>query len=240
MKVRVHLRRACRPRRTRGMTLIEVMISMAVLTMMVASVYSGFRGTLRGMETAEEVQLRYSIIRNGLARMTSELSMAYLSFNRPLDDNKHYTLFEGRDSFEQDDVTFSAFAHLRVRKDANESDQALIQYFLQPDPEDSSRTHLYRRESRRLTGDRPEDMHQFFPAYVLIEDVKAFDVKYWDDRQEEWVDEWATMRVDMHPDRLPQRVKIRVGIEDSDEEMLYFTAQTALLMQERIDLGKGN
>jgi general secretion pathway protein J len=220
------------------MTLIEVMISLAVLTMMVVSVYSGFRGTLRGMEAAEEVQMRYSIVRNGLARLTAEVSMAYLSFNRPLDDTRHYTLFEGRDSFEQDDLTFSAFAHMRVRKDSNESDQSVIQYFLQQDPDDASRTHLYRRESRRLSGDRPEDMEQFFPAYVVIEDVESFDVKYWDNRNMEWIDEWATMRVDMHPDRLPERVKIKIGIKDGDDEIVEFHAQTALLMQERVDLGK--
>jgi general secretion pathway protein J len=226
-------------RRSRGMTLLEIMISLAVLSMMVVSVYSSFNGTLRGMEASEEIQLRHSIVRNGIARMTSEISMAYLSFNRPLDDQRHYTFFEGRDSFEKDDLSFSAFAHLRVRKDSKESDQSVIQYFLQQDPKDGSRTHLYRRESRRLTGDRPEDMHQFFPAYVLIEDVTAFDVKYWDNRRIDWVDEWATMRLDMHPDRLPERVKIRVGIKDTDGTLIYFTAQTALKMQERIDLAKG-
>ena len=228
-----------RHRKARGMTLLEIMISLAVLSMMVVSVYSSFSGTLRGMEAAEEIQLRHSIVRNGIARMTSEISMAYLSFNRPLDDQRHYTFFEGRDSFEKDDLSFSAFAHMRVRRDSNESDQSIIQYFLQQDPKDASRTHLYRRESRRLTGDRPEDMHQFFPAYVLIEDVKAFDVKYWDNRRIEWVDEWATMRLDMQPDRLPQRVKIRVGIQDTDGKLIYFTAQTVLKMQERIDLAKG-
>jgi general secretion pathway protein J len=235
----LQIRRAGRWRRARGMTLLEIMISLAVLSMMVVSVYSGFKGTLRGMEAAEEIQLRHSIVRNGIARMTSEISMAYLSFNRPLDDQRHYTFFEGRDSFEKDDLSFSSFAHLRVRKDSNESDQSVIQYFLQQDPKDPKRTHLYRRESRRLTGDRPEDMHQFFPAYVLIEDVEAFDLKYWDNRRIEWTDEWATMRLDMQPDRLPQRVKIKVGIRDTDGELLYFTAQTALLMQERIDLAKG-
>ena len=224
--------------RSRGMTLVEVMISLAVLGMMVVSVYSSFKGTIRGMETSDEIQKRYSIIRNGLARIGSELSMAYLSFNRPLDDVKHYTLFEGRDNFDTDNLTFSAFGHLRIRKDANESDQSVIQYFVEADPEDPSRTHLYRRESRRLTGDRPEDLEQFFPAYVLIEDVTSFDVEYWDNRNWEWMDEWRTMKADMQPDRLPERVKIKLGVTDVDGEVVYFTTQAALPMQERIDLGK--
>jgi general secretion pathway protein J len=222
----------------RGMTLIEVMISLAVLGMLMVSVWSSFNGTLRAMEVAEDIQGRYSIVRNGLLRMESELSMAYLSFNRPLDETKHYTLFEGRDSFESDSITFSSFAHLRVRKDANESDQSVIQYFLEADPEDNRRVHLWRRESRRLTGDVPEDMERFFPAYVLVEDVVSFDVKYWNVQDLDWQDEWRTTAIDYQPDRLPPRIKIRLGVRDGDETV-WFTTQVVLMMQEKIDLSRG-
>lgn len=225
-------------RAMRGMTLMEVMISLAVLAMLMVSVWSSFNGTLRAMEVGEEIQNRYSIVRNGVLRMESELSMAYLSFNRPLDETKHYTLFEGRDSFNSDSLTFSSFAHLRVRKDANESDQSVIQYFLEADPTDKSRIHLYRRESRRLTGDRPEDLERFFPAYVMVEDVVSFDVKYWDAQLLDWRDEWRTMSLDYQPDRLPPRVKIKLGVRDG-EDIVYVTTQVVLMMQEKIDLSKG-
>lgn len=224
--------------RMRGMTLVEVMISLAVLAMMLVSVWSGFRGTLRGMELTEEIQTRYSIVRGGIARIESELTMAYLSFNRPAYDTKHYTMFEGRDGFGTDSLTFSSFAHLRIRKDANESDQTLIQYFVEQDPEDRSRTHLYRREARRLTGDLPEDLERFWPAYVLIEDVVSFDVKYWENREMEWQDEWRTTAIDMQPDRMPERVKVTLGVLDTDGEVVYFTFQAVILMQEKIDLSR--
>lgn len=225
-------------RKHRGMTLMEVMISLAVLSMIVVSVWSSFKGTIDGIATTEEMQKRYSIVRNGLARITSELSMSYLSFNRPLGDPKHYTMLEGRDSFETDSLTFSTFAHLRIRKDANESDQTVVQYFVMKDPEDSTRTHLYRRATRRLTGDLPERLEDFFPAYVVVEDVVSFDVKYWDNRQFEFIDEWRTMATDMQPDRLPERLKITIGVVDFDGEVVEFTAQAIPMMQERIDLGK--
>lgn len=232
--------RAAAPRgsRERGLTLIEVMVSLAVLGMLMVSVWSSFKGTLRAMEVSEQIQERYAIVRNGLLRMETELSMTYLSFNRPLDDVNHYTLFEGRDQFESDSITFSAFAHLRMRKDANESDQSVIQYFLQADPEDKDRAHLYRRESRRLTGDRPEDLERYFPAYVLVEDVVSFDVKYWNPQDMEWQDEWRTTQLDFQPDRLPPRLKIKLGVLDGDE-VVYFSTQVVLMMQEKIDLGRG-
>ncbi|MBL8970100.1 MAG: prepilin-type N-terminal cleavage/methylation domain-containing protein, partial [Myxococcales bacterium] len=107
----------------RGLTLIEILVAVAVMTMMTVSVWQSFRSTAQSMKHAEMLQVRYAIIRNSLARMTSELSMAYLSFNRPADDDRHFTLFDGRDQFTLDNVTFSSFSHVRMRKDANESDQ---------------------------------------------------------------------------------------------------------------------
>jgi general secretion pathway protein J len=226
-----------RHRHERGMTLIEIMISLAVLSMIVMSVWSSFRGTLDGMKATETVQLRYSIVRNGLVRMQSEIEMAYLSFNRPLDDVRHYTLFDVADSGKRDDLTFSTFAHLRVRKDANESDQTVLQYFIEKDPEDSTRTHLYRRESRRLTGDRADQLDEYFPAYVVIEDVEEFDVECFDDRQREWLNAWRTTKNDMQPDRLPQRVRIKLKVRDGGD-LVPFTMQAVIPMQEKIDLGK--
>jgi general secretion pathway protein J len=224
-------------RRQRGITMVEVLIALAVLSMIVISVWSSFRGTMDGMAATEAIQMRYAIVRNGLTRIQSELGMAYLSFNRPLDDARQYTLLDGIDNGKTDDLTFSTFGHLRMRKDANESDQSVIQYFLEKDPDEPKRTHLFRRESRRLTGDKADELDEYFPAYIVVEDVEEFDVKYWDDRQREWLDEWRTTRNDMQPDRLPQRVKIRMVVRDGDDSV-QFVAQAALPMQEKIDLGK--
>jgi general secretion pathway protein J len=126
-----------------------------------------------------------------------------------------------------------------MRKDADESDQSVIQYFLFRDPNDNARTHLYRRESRRLMADLPEKMEEFFPAYVFCEDIKSFDVKYWDNKRVEWRDEWRTIKQDMQPNRLPERVKITLGVWDPEvgKEIKYVT-QTLISMQERLDFSR--
>jgi len=226
-------------RSARGLTLVEILIAVVIMTMMTVSVWVSFGTTMGGMRHAEQVQIRYSQIRNALSRMTAELSMAYLSFNRPADEERHFTLFDGREQFNADSVTFSAFAHVRMRKDGNESDQSVIQYFLERDPKDGTRTHLYRRETRRLTGDTPERLIEYSPAYIFCEDVKTFDVKYWDVKKLDWVDEWRTTKQDMHPDRLPERVKITLGIYDkvAGKDVKYVT-QTLLMMQEKLDFSK--
>lgn len=226
--------------RSRGLTLIEILVAITVMTMMTLSVWTSFRSTAQSMKYAEQLQVRYSIIRNSLSRIAGELSMSYLSFNRPADEERHFTLFDGRDQFNRDSVTFSAFAHLRMRKDANEGDQSVIQYFVERDPTNNARTHLFRRESKRLTGDNPDNKFQELnPAYIFCEDVKSFDVKYWDNRKNEWVDEWRTVKKEMQPDRLPERVKVTLGIMDpNNEREIKYTVQTLLFMQEKLDFSK--
>lgn len=226
-------------RHARGLTLLEILVAIAVLTIMTVSVWGSFDTTLQGMRHAEQVQIRYAQVRNAMSRMSAELSMAYLSFNRPPDEERHYTLFDGREQFMADSVTFSTFAHVRMRKDANESDQSVVQYVLDKDPKDASRTHLYRRETRRLTGDRPEQLVEYVPAYIFCEDIKSFDVKYWDVKKIDWVDEWRTTKQDMHPDRLPERVKITITfIDKTTGKEVKYVSQTLLMMQEKLDFSK--
>ncbi|PRQ03655.1 Pseudopilin GspJ [Enhygromyxa salina] len=220
------------------MTMVEILVAMAIVSMMMFGVWRSFSATITATEVTEEVQERYSTIRNSMDRMSAEISSAYLSFNRRPEETRHYTLFEGRSSTSGDSLTFSSFAHLRIRRDANESDQTVIQYFLAEDAEDSKRTHLYRRETRRLTGDLPEDLRRYAPAYVMCEDVESLEFRYWDPSREDWLDEWRTTAIDQQPDRLPPRVEIKMGIKGEDNEIQYFVTQTTLPMQEKIDLGK--
>lgn len=225
-------------RSTLGMTMIEVLVAMAIVSMMMLGVWRSFSVTVTNGEMTTEIQERYSTVRNAMDRMAAELATAYLSFNVMPGETRHFTLFEGRNDSSGDSVTFSSFAHLRIRRDSDEGDQAVIQYFLAQDPEDSSRTHLYRRETKRLTGDLPEDLRRFAPAYVLCEDVHSLEFEYWDPTREEWIEEWRTTVTDGQPDRLPPRVKIKLGIQDEDREIQYFVTQTVLPMQEKIDLSK--
>ena len=228
------LRRA----RQRGLTMIETLITLAMMTMMMVAVWTSFRTLQAGMEFSERTQQRYSILRNCVSRMGAEISMSYLSWNRPADEEKHYTLFEGYDQSDEDRLTFSSFAHVRLRRDAKESDQSMIQYVLDADPEDSSRKHVYRRESNRLMGDTPVQMAEYAPAYIFCEDVTSLDFKYFDPRLNDWREEWRTTSQDQQPDRLPPRVRIELGFIDEFGEARKYVTQTVLFMQEKIDMSK--
>lgn len=219
-----------------GMALIEVIVALAILSMMVVSVWSGFDATVRASEISTEVQERYQSIRGALNRMASEIPHAYLSYNRPVEESRHFTIFDGRVESGSSILTFSGFAHLRMRKDSNEGDQSLIQYFVAPDPNDSQKNNLYRRETSRLTGDLPEDLDRFAPAYILCEDVESVRFTYWDEVNQDWRNEWTTVRNDEQADRVPERVRIELAVRDREnDETLRFFTQTALFMTEKLD-----
>jgi len=224
--------------RERGMTLIEVLVAMGIVSLMMFGVWRSFSTTLIATERTTTIQERYSTVRNAMDRMAGEIATAYLSFNFPPAEVRHFTLFEGRTSTKGDSLTFSSFAHLRIRRDANESDQTVLQYFLASDPNNPSRQHLYRRETKRLTGDLPEDLRRYAPAYVMCEDVESLEFEYWDPIRIEWTDEWRTTSAEAQADRLPPRVKIKLGIMNDDRVVEYFITQTILPMQEKLDLSK--
>ena len=126
---------------------------------------------------------------------------------------------------------------LGMMRNAAESDQGVIQYVLADDP-DGKRTHVYRREANRPMGDQPDRLEDWFPAYVFCEDINSLNFEYWDDKQNDWRTEWRTTKNDFQPDRLPQRVKITLGVLDDEGDKHFYTTQTILFMQEKIDMSK--
>src|SRR5690606_31546594 len=82
--------------RVRGMTMLEVLVAMAIVTLMMLGVWRSFSATVTVSEMTVDIQERYSTVRNAMDRMAAELATAYLSFNRNPAEQRHFTLFEGR------------------------------------------------------------------------------------------------------------------------------------------------
>src|SRR5690606_7324281 len=68
--------------RAAGMTMIEVLVAMSIVTLMMLAVWRSFSATVTATEMTVDIQERYSTVRNAMDRMAAELTTAYLSFNR--------------------------------------------------------------------------------------------------------------------------------------------------------------
>ena len=126
----------------RGLTLVEVLVSVAVLAMIATLIYGTFDALSRAKKGEAQRGDRTRQARAALDRMSREMQSAYLSMHTPTVPTlqTRVTAFMGKNGSPYDRVDFTAFAHLRTNRDAKESDQAEIGYFAVPDPDKDGKT----------------------------------------------------------------------------------------------------
>lgn len=201
--------------RAQGFTLIEVMVATAILSLVASIVWAGFAQTARNKESVERINDRYHAIRMSMDRMQRELSMAFVSAQRNLASPvpTPLTAFIAQDHSGSDRIDFASFAHRRLFRNAPESDQCELGYFLVNDPSNRGTKALARREQNRI-DEEPEKGGR---VDILLEDVRALDFEFLDPSSGEWVETWDTTQAMGQAARLPTQVKIRITVPDLRE-----------------------
>ncbi|MBW2526428.1 MAG: general secretion pathway protein GspJ [Deltaproteobacteria bacterium] len=191
------------------MTLLEVLVSIAIVAMIGTLLYGAFHGMTRSRSNMDLVNDRYQQGRAALSRMARELSASFLSAHEPFSAQMgtqqahRQTAFIGSDSNPTDRVDFTSFSHRRLGADSHESDQNELSYFAARDP-DTGNLDLVRRESRYIDDD---------PAHggvvqVLAENIDSFEVQYLDPMTGEWVESWDSTQPAGQFGRLPMQIWI--------------------------------
>lgn len=141
----------------RGFTLMEVMVSATVTAMIGGLVWASFHQSFKAKEVVEVEAERYRTIRAGLTRMAREISMAFISGRA---DGKRFTKNnQDRPTFftgDRERLFFTSVAHQRLMRDAKESDQCVLEYKLERDPDNKRVESVIRRE-KPVIDDDPED-----------------------------------------------------------------------------------
>jgi general secretion pathway protein J len=215
----------------RGLTLVEVLVSVAVLSMIATLIYGTFDSLSHAKKGEAQRGDRTRQARSALDRMAREMQGAYLSMHNPGIPilQTRVTAWIGKNSSPYDRVDFIAFAHLRTEKDSKESDQAEVGYFALPDPEKDGKTDLVRREQT------PADMdpQRGGIVSVLCEDIESFDVRYFDPVSASWIETWDSSLVTAQQNRLPLEVKITLVLKNapSGVQTTYVTKLSIPLQQ---------
>ena len=199
-----------RRHREAGITLIEAMIALTIMAIVATMVWTAFSQTSRTKARVEEDLDRMHVVQMALERMTRELSMAYVSTHRPASPAllTVHTAFIGHDHGGRDRVDFTSFSHQRLYRDAHESDQNELSYFLTRNPEDGRHLVLARREQNRIDAD-PTRGGQ---VEVMVRDVESFELEYLDPLSKEWVRSWDTTQGTGQLNRLPSQVRIKLSV----------------------------
>ncbi len=210
--------------RARGFTLVELMIAVAITATLGAMTVGAFAQIDHASQVARDQSERYDAARLALSRMAREVSMAFLSddYDRNRFGNapdRRPTLFVGR----EDQVLFTTMAHQRLYQDAKESDQAVVEYTLESDPDSSGEQALFRREKVHL-DDEPDrgGRKDLVAAHVV-----SLTIAYWDQKRSDWAREWSTRSVE-NANALPSRVRFTLEVKLADGRVERFATESRI------------
>lgn len=218
--------------KTRGFTLLEVMIAIAVLAMIGALTYKTFDAAWDLKTRVEKAEERDASVRGALSRMAREISMTFLSEHY---DHKRFrerpTVFKLRDGRAEANLTFTSFAHERLQTDEKSSDQALFQYTLERDPESGTQS-LFRRVKPHLD----EEADRGGEKAVLAEDVLRLSILAWDPKAREWRPDWDSNQPSRNGDvAVPPRVKLALTVRDEQGHERTWTTQAKIFLGAPLD-----
>ncbi len=189
-----------RPRR-KAFTLVEIMVAMAVFSIVLAAIYSTWTAILRssktGLDAVAQVQRERMAIRT-----LEEALLCARSF--ALDVN-HYTFLAENG----DDATLSFVAKLPDSFPRGgrfgDFDVRRVTFSLERS-QDFGRNLVLRQNPILMDLDEDEIQH----PVVLARNVKEFKMQFWDMRLGDWIDEWQ------QTNQLPRLVAINLSIGAAD------------------------
>ncbi|MBK8251651.1 MAG: prepilin-type N-terminal cleavage/methylation domain-containing protein [Polyangiaceae bacterium] len=217
-------------RRERGLTLIEVMVSLGIIALIATLIYGALDGMSKSREGLSRIGDRYHQGRTALSRITRELQSAFVSAHVPVNLAliTRSTIFLGKDSGSEDRIDFTAFAHQRLARNAHESDQCELSYFMTRDPNVAGKVDLVRREDPHID----QDPEKGGVVLVVAEDVAEFDLRFYDPLTQLWTDSWDSSQATGQLGRLPGQVKVSIVLNGGPgDKPIRFQTKVPIQMQ---------
>jgi len=216
-----------------GFTLMEVLVATFVLALL-GSLITGLTMTVMNTERdLDDLVDTHRTARVAMDRMSKDLSQAFLSLNRSIDETTT-TVFIG----ERDRVVFAYVGNIPVHADSLETDQGVVEYKLGGQTDDRGGRLLIRR-FKPIIDDKPESDGS---ESVLASHVKSLLFEYFnpDDQGGDWESDWKAEdpTSNIEPGyKLPPRVRIYLELIDGEETTHTFVTQTSIYMQNPIMFG---
>ncbi|HEY4179798.1 MAG TPA: type II secretion system protein GspJ [Kofleriaceae bacterium] len=215
-----------------GLTLLEIMLSSAILVVMMSLAWRTISTTSNAKKTFEAFEERNHELRLAMKRICDDFEASYLSKNEDQTQSHPRTLFQAK-AGRFPTILFSTMGHRVLWGDANESEQTVISYVTRNSPTHSGKTDLIRREQRRLSNDPPEDEPAEYD--ILLTDIESLKLEYFNWKNVEWQDTWDTTQSDGQKGILPYRVRITITTKDAQGQDYKVVSEARILMQEPLN-----
>ena len=157
-----------------GFTLVEVLLAVSLVAMMATLVFGSLYVTTNAIDAARANSANQQIVRSTLRVMTDELSVARVATTSP------WMGINGQlDGQPADSVAFLTMGQFRGAESAKDTELVRIVYTREGD-------RLLRFVRKNLYGLTDESIEQV----ELANKVKGFNVRYYDGKNNLWLDEW--------------------------------------------------
>ncbi len=215
-----------------GFTLLEVLVSMAILVIIMAALYSAYTTNVEAIQIARQNGEVHQTARIVLDRMTKDLQSALIQGSVPSEKIKLGLVGQDReiDGRRADRVDFTTVTHLSLTEKGPASDLCEIGYLIDEDEEGKSLV-LLRRDDPSVD----EDFTAGGSLLELARNVLEFNLTYQDSAGEE-SEAWNTLEGSPGAG-LPVLIKVRLVLRDElDREHVFSTTihpELAERMRER-------
>ncbi len=205
------------PRNKSGFTLVEVMISAAILALIVSMLYIAFASSVKTMEAGTEGGEIFRKAGVVLNRMAQDISCARLPSEEEEASTQYAFIGEDKteDGVPQDTLTFISTA-LPLQGPSRGIKQ--VGYYIAPDSETDKLALFMKEDTTPALGNSAANAAK---GMLLAEGIEGLDFNYYDSQGREWK-RWDTT-IPVFARKLPQLVRISLFFKDDKGELLSLT-----------------
>jgi prepilin-type N-terminal cleavage/methylation domain-containing protein len=213
----------------KGFTLLEVLVSMAILVIIMAALYSSYTTNVEAIQIARQNGEVHQMARIVLDRMTKDLQSALIQVSVPSEKIKLGLVGEDRevDGRRADRIDFTTVTHLPLSEKGPASDLCEIGYLIEEDSEDKIPV-LLRRDDPSVD----EDFTKGGSLLEIARNVLEFKLTYQDSMGEE-SDKWNTLE-GVPASGLPVLIKVRLVLKDDLNREHVFSTTVHPELAERV------
>ena len=213
----------------RGLTLLEVLVSLLILSIIMGAVYSTYTSNVEVIQNTRLKGQVYQMGRIALDRMTRDLESAIVALETAHEKTQlgMIAMDHETDGKPADRLDFTTLAHLPLSDRKPRTDLCEVGYRLTEDPENEGRYILYRRDDAIPDTDLGSGGY----SHELARGVTGLDFMFQDSRGEEF-DNWDTTQGTPCSD-LPTLITVRLTIQDEQGDEHLFATSIHPVLAER-------
>ena len=213
--------------RQSGLTLLEILVSVAILTVLLAAVYGTYTSNVEAVQVARSNSKVYQTARIVLDRMIKDLESALIEVPLSVEGMSLGMIGKNQEinDMEADTLDFTSLAHVSLASGRPQTDLCEIGYSLIKDPDDEGMI-LYRREDWSLD----EDFTGGGLSHELARMVTGLDIVFHDNQGKEY-NEWHTLE-EKQVNALPTLINIRLTMKDQTGRQKVFTTSVHPMLAE--------